>query len=694
MSNIPHVPSLKPKTLIMNPKKLFHLLSISSLVILVALTGCDSMQRKGFSGKNKDFTQDSMIEQVMEKDLDSALKVIDNLESKKKISEGKANYYRGQIHYKLGQELSAELYFKRSLVNDDLLQERPSMYYYVSDQLSTILTVKGDQEGAIDIATEAYSVIQKDTTQIGHYWSAILLHDIGYSQMQLGHYTEAEKNFKQAWNTLKQLASVNPTFDHLYTWSRITYNIIDAYTSTEQFEEAEKWIPQAEEAIARMSSHPECTKTIAEEYTAGINTHKALVYIKTNRPKEAQMAYQRFVGTDYSKTSKGLIEHSEYLELAERWNDLADITPKVDSVIQSWDTPLSLYYLKSYLTPYLKAYLRSGRTQQALKMAERIVDSSDSIYNYERQHNAEELAIMYETQEKENQIAKQQTMLRNQMYIAIMVAVMLILISIVVITLIRLRNAKKLSEKNKELAEKNKELVFANKRAEESSRMKTDFIQQISHEIRTPLNILSGFTQVLTSPEVELDEAERADINTRITTNTKRITELVNKMIELSDIHSKTVIERSDDVTTVQIAAMAVENSDIQGINHLTFNLEFEQDVDKPIRTNSHSASRALALLLNNAVKFTKKGSIELRITIDDAARMVVYTVTDTGIGVPPYEAERIFEEFTQLDNYYDGTGIGLSVARSIARRLGGDIKLDTSYTNGARFVFTLPDEA
>lgn len=168
----------------MNPKKLFHLLSISSLVILVALTGCDSMQRKGFSGKNKDFTQDSIIEQVMGKDLDSALKVIDDLENKKKISEGKANYYRGQIHYKLGQELSAELYFKRSLVNDDLLQERPSMYYYVSDQLSTILTVKGDQEGAIDIATEAYSVIQKDTTQIGHYWSAILLHDIGYSQMQ------------------------------------------------------------------------------------------------------------------------------------------------------------------------------------------------------------------------------------------------------------------------------------------------------------------------------------------------------------------------------------------------------------------------------------------------------------------------------------------------------------------------------
>ena len=100
-----------------------------------------------------------------------------------------------------------------------------------------------------------------------------------------------------------------------------------------------------------------------------------------------------------------------------------------------------------------------------------------------------------------------------------------------------------------------------------------------------------------------------------------------------------------------------------------------------------------MALLLNNAVKFTKKGNVELRITIDHARKMVVYTVTDTGIGVPPYESERIFEEFTQLDTYYDGTGIGLSVARSIARRLGGDIVLDTSYTNGARFIMTLPTE-
>lgn len=626
--------------------------------------------------------------------MDSALLLIDSLKDQHLLPEYKANYFRGQIHYRLGQELTAELYYKRALTTNELYKDRPSLYYFVSDQLSTILTVKGDQDGAVKTATEAYSIVQKDTTQEGQYWSAILLHDIGYSEMQLGHYQEAKKNFTQAWKTLKEIANKRPTFDNLYTWARITYNIIDAYTSTEQFVEAKEWLPQAEEAINHLSVSPECPATTAEEFSAGLDTHKALVYVKTGQRADARQAYQRFIGTNYSKTSQGLIEHYEYLQLAERWDDLALLIPKVDSVIQSWDIPLSLYYLKSYLTPYLKAYIKTGHSEQALQMAERVVNSIDSIYTYEQLHNAAELAIMYETQEKEKQISEQQSMLKYQRYIAVFIAILLILISFVIITLLRLRNAKKLSDKNKELQQKNKELTNANARAEESSRMKTDFIQQISHEIRTPLNVLSGFTQVLTSTDSELSEEERKDINERITKNTNRIIELVNKMLELSDMHSKSVIERSDKKTTIHIATQAVEKSDIPNAKHVTFHLEYNPSVEKIIRTNFQAASRALALLLNNAVKFTKQGSIELSITLDTKNHMVVYTVTDTGIGIPPYEAEHIFEEFFQLDPYYEGTGIGLSVARSIALRLGGNIYLDTSYQGGARFVFTIPDEA
>ena len=238
--------------------------------------------------------------------------------------------------------------------------------------------------------------------------------------------------------------------------------------------------------------------------------------------------------------------------------------------------------------------------------------------------------------------------------------------------------------------------------AMESSRMKTDFIQQISHEIRTPLNILSGFTQLLTSG-MELDEATQQEVTKGIVDNTQRITSLVNKMLELAESGSDTPLERNDQALAIQIAAQAAEDSGITQATHLDFDLDIAPEAETVMLTTALvPATRVLTLLLDNAMKFThpaeaaggvdavkEKAHAVLRVTIDDG--LVVFTVEDTGIGIPPEESEHIFEEFVQLDKYYDGTGIGLTVARSLAHRLGGDIRLDTSYSSGARFVYTLP---
>jgi signal transduction histidine kinase len=244
------------------------------------------------------------------------------------------------------------------------------------------------------------------------------------------------------------------------------------------------------------------------------------------------------------------------------------------------------------------------------------------------------------------------------------------------------------------LAEKNEQLKVANARANETSKMKSDFIKQISHEIRTPLNILSGFTQVLTSGGIELDDNARQNINSQIYQNTNRITELVNKMLELSDAGSQVVIERLDDTTAMEIVAQAAADSGISVATHLSFHIMPDADAETAtLRTNLQQAVRALELLLDNARKFTQQGSVTLRVSTDsqNGFRHVLFIVEDTGIGIPANEAEHIFEEFFQLNSYTDGTGIGLTVARSIARRLGGDIRLDTSYTAGARFIMKLP---
>ena len=236
--------------------------------------------------------------------------------------------------------------------------------------------------------------------------------------------------------------------------------------------------------------------------------------------------------------------------------------------------------------------------------------------------------------------------------------------------------------------------------------MKSHFIQQISHEIRTPLNILSGFSQIMTASGMDLGPEEREEINRGILENTGRITSLVNKMLDLSDAVSERAALPDEFVTAGQIASAAVRESGITAAQHLNFVLAADEVIsDKSLKTNLAQASHALAMLLDNAQKFThpaafkdsskpEEGRLEhATLHVSELEGRIAFVVEDTGIGVPAKEVEHIFEEFVQLDDYYVGTGIGLTVARSLARRLGGDIVLDTSYTGGARFVMTLPIE-
>ena len=668
-----------------------HLTAIAIIATAFLTVAC----QRSITGTSKHLMPmaqaDSLVYNAMDSDYNHALLLVDSLEDIGALSEAKLCFYRAQIFFKMGQELSAELYYKKALATDELFRERPEHYYFAYDQLSTILTIKGDQQGALATATKGYGIVQNDETPIGQHWKAVLLHDIGYCQMQLGRTVEAEKNFTHAYNTLKRLASQTGKYDEVYAWARVAYNIMDAYTTTDNFEEGEKWVVAAEEAINRLVSMEECPKNTAEEYLGSLNTHKAIVLVKTGQRQKAEEVYKQFLKSEYAETSIGLVDNSEYLEKAERWTDLANLTPRLDSLATSWAMPKSMYYLKTYLVPFFNAYMKSGRHEKAMQTAQRIAEAIDSVDEYERKHNAAELAIIYETQEKEAKIAEQAADINQQRIFAVAATLLLFIIFLFIYTGHRYRAAKKLAEKNRELEQKNEELTLANTRAEESSRMKTNFIRQISHEIRTPLNILNGFTQVITSPDAEqLKADEKADIQHRIAENTDRITSLVNKMLELSEASSQTIIDRTDDAPAMLIATQAVDSSGIRKSAHIQFYMQDNEEVSNTIlHTNLRYATRALAQLLDNAQKFTEKGFVRLQVQQQDG--MMAYIVEDSGKGIPSQEAEHIFAEFVQLDEYYDGTGIGLTVARSIARRLGGDIRFDASYSGGARFVMTLP---
>ena len=321
--------------------------------------------------------------------------------------------------------------------------------------------------------------------------------------------------------------------------------------------------------------------------------------------------------------------------------------------------------------------LAAGRDHEAALLYQKMYHHKDSTFSKDVRIQLDELNTLFQVDE-----LRMKGQLERSRFVIF--TVVLILLARLLFMYFRHQEAKR-------LAQKNQELTIANARAEESSRMKTDFIQQISHEFRTPLNILNGFTQILTAPDMVLQDEEKADIQRRISESTERITSLVNKMLELSDANSQQVIDRSDRIAALVIASQAADNAGIEQASHIKFHLETDAQAETVVHTNLRAATRALTQLLDNARKFTKEGEVRLRIQVQPET--IDFIVEDTGIGIPAKEAEHIFDEFVQLDEYYDGTGIGLAVARSIARRLGGDIVLDTSYSGGARFIMSLPKE-
>lgn len=176
-------------------------------------------------------------------------------------------------------------------------------------------------------------------------------------------------------------------------------------------------------------------------------------------------------------------------------------------------------------------------------------------------------------------------------------------------------------------------------------------------------------------------------------TNNRKLSALIGKISDCDDVAGQKAISRTDNILVSQVAGEAIGVSGIDKIGYLKFDLQIAPDAAATmLSTNLQKAVRALTHLLDNAQKFTTEGTVTLRVAVDMTQMVAIYTVEDTGTGIDVADAERIFEPYVKLNQYFDGQGVGLTVARNNARRLGGDVVLDTSFAGpGSRFVLTLP---
>lgn len=264
----------------------------------------------------------------------------------------------------------------------------------------------------------------------------------------------------------------------------------------------------------------------------------------------------------------------------------------------------------------------------------------------------------------------------------------IVLISALCITIHLLRRSRRLSAK---LVKQGKELLVAKYNAEEANQAKSRFIANISHEIRTPLNAVLGFSQLIANDQIELTAEERKQYADLIMTNGNMLLKLVDDVLDMSKIEAgklKFNIGEHDVVALVNTAAKIAETNnkseDVEirvatSISHLT------------IETDRERLLQVLANLMTNAKKCTEHGSITIALEKQPNDDMISISVSDTGCGIPKEKAQEVFERFSKLDSFRQGTGLGLSICKAFVEELGGKIWVDTTYTEGARFVFTHP---
>ena len=626
---------------------------------------------------------DSLIEAAHKgHEYERLLELADTLQATGEISNIRADYWRGYAYSRQKMMRLSEKYWKRA-INTEVKSDEDLTYYAKSaNRLAGDLLLKGEYEATMKVATPALEKMREVNYKDNSDY-AYLLAAVGCCQLKMGSPKEAAVNFDKSADLFYKVVESNPTRPNFTTAIVAVITITDNYLQLNRFESAFRWTVKFMELLDIYRSLPNADSNFIDKQQARLDIYHASALEGMGHHKEAEIVFSNALKSNYIQTSEGKLEAINYLLSAKRWEDASENFEVLDKQMQKYDMKASIEIIQHYLLPKYRANKGAQHTEETNKVSQQICDYLDSAIILYQRDAAMELTTIYNMQQKEKEIVEQRSRLTHQRYLAIVIVLVLVIISFILIIFFRHQASIRLRKAYAKLE-------IANERIKESSRMKTSFIQQMSHEIRTPLNILSGFTQIITTPGMELDEETRKDINSKIMDNTKRITELVNKLLELSDISSKTIIERNDDLPVLHIATQAINSVIAKGEAKIPIDTKIDEGVNQlTIKTNEQAVTHALLMLLDNAEHFTKEGSITLIINQqDDKVRFIV---EDTGIGIPANEAEHIFEEFVQLNEYEVGTGIGLTVARSICRRLGGDVVLDTNYTAGARFVMTLP---
>lgn len=273
---------------------------------------------------------------------------------------------------------------------------------------------------------------------------------------------------------------------------------------------------------------------------------------------------------------------------------------------------------------------------------------------------------------------------RQRMIIgASIIFVLLIIIVLFIIEVYRHKaHLKKILKLNEQLKEARDTAVHANE-------VKSVFIQNMTHEFHTPLNAIYGFASILKEDHKNLDEKSIIEMIDTICDSSMELNHLINNTITITRYDSQSHPEDVKEIDIEHVIESILKNNHIAPDSDVEVTYSNLLPKDTRLVTSENAIFDIVQNLVSNAIKFTNKGKID--ISIEQQATDIVLKVRDTGKGVPPEQAERIFERFVKLDEFAPGTGLGLSVSRMAAQTIGATLALNKEYTEGSEFILTVP---
>lgn len=557
---------------------------------------------------------------------------------------------------------SIQAFYEVSKLRQEIAQQKGDMDTYYDMQINEISyeASRGKFAEAIKKANDIIDDIQHDS-KVGSEYYGHVYKSLGSIFEHRGNYQMANRYYENALNHL--VADPNgplPTKRH-----QLIGNLYAGLSRVNLFYAVDKSWEWNELLGKQFGNDPHFLKP----YLA----HKARIYFYRHQPDSFLIVKRQFDHLVNSPQAPQYFYGERKLRLMENVikgnTELALL--QLDSLIAN--DPLNL-------NAAMRIHAAIGRKDLALEDAYRWVHLQDSLSSELINNNLNELNIMIGTDKVQREAAQE----RERWMLAV-----IIILTAAILLLVHLYMSRRRLFNH--IAKQNHELEIALDEAKESDRMKTAFVQHISHEMRTPLNIITGNAQIIASPEYELDQEEQDILLRGINENTVAITNIVNDLLEMSLSGSKGHYRRDDLININNLGHNVIDAK--EGKNEKGLKLTFETQLpdDFTIQNNYGGIERILIHLLGNALKFTEHGSVELLARLSTDGNNVEFIVTDTGIGIDEEHRKQVFEPFYKVDQFKQGMGIGLPLARKVAIGLGGKLEIDSTYTNGTRMVLTIP---